>query len=107
MNGCEGAAPHAYPQWFANNGGVSPHEGKYMYLDRNPKLNCGARPRKWNSGAKVVNNVFDFQCNAEKMKAMVAKYGAVGAGITVEDSFENYKSGIFQGCRYLHVDIVE
>ena len=101
MNGCDGAYPHAYPDWFFKDGGVSPHEVKYPYLNRNPKKTCteaSAAP-KFNSGAKVTESVYDYSCNAEKMKSLVASKGAVAAALYASDSgFSNYKSGVFQGC---------
>merc|ERR1711962_1402808 len=51
INGCHGALPWYYTEWFKNQGGQSLHEGDYPYLDTNPKLNCYSANRisKWNS----------------------------------------------------------
>ena len=102
MDACAGAWPHAYPKWFFDHGGMGLHEVDYPYLDRFPEKHChkAKSERTWNSGAKVNNAVYDFQCDAEKMKALVAANGAVLAVLDASHSgFHNYKSGVFQGCR--------
>jgi len=101
-NGCNGAAPHAYPVWFAKDGGSSPHEAKYPYLGGSPKLNCNtaANIPKWNSGAKVTNAVYDFSCSQDKLKQLVAQKGAVLVGIYASDrSFSDYDGrGVYDKC---------
>ena len=102
MNGCKGAWLHAYTDWFARNGGVSPHEGSYPYLDKYPNLNCNKARyvRKWNSGAKVVQSIQDWSCNEEKLKKMVYENGAVLVGLYAsDDGFVDYDGrGIFNQC---------
>ena len=93
MNGCKGAWPNAYTEWFANNGGVSPHEGHYPYLDKYPNLNCikASKVSKWGAGAKVVNSIFDWNCNEDKLKKLVAEKGAVLVGLYAsDDAFIDY-----------------
>ena len=101
-NGCNGAAPHAYPVWFANDGGSSPHEAKYPYLGGSPKLNCNtaANIPKWNSGAKVTNAVYDFSCSQDKLKQLVSQKGAVLVGVYASDrSFSDYDGrGVYDKC---------
>ena len=101
-NGCDGAAPHAYPVWFAKNGGVSPHEAKYPYLDNSPKLNCNAASRvpKWNSGAKVTDSAYDFRCNQDKLKQLIYEKGAALVGVYASDDlFMGYDGhGVFDKC---------
>ena len=102
MNGCNGAAPHAYPKFFADDGGVSPHEVKYPYLDKYPNLNCrkASRVSKWNSGAKVTGATYDYSCNEDKLKQLVYQKGAVLVGIYAsDDDFMSYDGrGVFDKC---------
>ena len=102
MNGCNGAAPHAYPDFFAKDGGVSPHEVKYPYLDKYPNLNCrkASRVAKWNSGAKVTDATYDYRCNEDKLKQLVYQKGAVLVGIYAsDDAFSAYDGrGVFDKC---------
>ena len=106
MNGCNGASPHAYPDFFAKDGGVSPHEVKYPYLDKYPNLNCrkASGVSKWNSGAKVTSATFDYRCNEDKLKQLVYQKGAVLVGIYAsDDAFSAYDGrGVFDKCtRYV------
>ena len=79
MNGCKGAWLHSYTDWFIRNGGVSPHEGSYVYLDKYPNLNCNKARyvKKWKSGAKVIRSLQEWRCNEAKLKKMVYENGAV------------------------------
>jgi len=99
MNGCHGAYPQAYPEWFAKNGGQFYHEIDYPYLDVSPAKKCPSNVKTYNSGAKVDKALVDLRCNEEKMKALVAQYGAVLTAIYAsDDSFGNYAGGVYQGC---------
>jgi len=102
MNGCKGAWLHAYTDWFAKNGGISPHEGSYPYLDKYPNLNCrkARYAKKWNSGAKVLRSIQDWRCNEDKLKKMVYENGAVLVGLYAsDDGFVDYDGrGIFKQC---------
>ena len=101
MNGCRGAAPHAYPDWFVNDGGMSPHESKYPYLGNSPKLTCTAanNVEKWNSGYKISKSYFDYRCTEDKLKQLVVAKGAVMTGVYASDSsFKGYESGVYDKC---------
>jgi len=102
MNGCWGAWPDKYTSWLVNDGGVSPHEGSYPYLDKNPHLNCkkGRRVKKWNSGAKAVKSLSDWSCNEDKLKKMIYEHGAAVVIIYAsDDAFYDYKGeGVFDEC---------
>jgi len=100
MNACQGAYAHSYSVWFANNGGLSAHEGKYPYRNTNPYKNCvRAKGKEWNCGAKVKTAIYDYGSNEDKMKALLVKYGAVAIALYASDrGFNNYKSGVFDGC---------
>jgi len=102
INGCHGALPWYYTEWFKNQGGMSLHEGDYPYLDTSPKLNCYSANRiaKWNSGAKVASHVYDWQCTEDKLKKMVAENGAVTVGLEAADDFMNYEKGVMDKCKY-------
>ena len=101
INGCHGALPWYYTEWFKNQGGMSLHEGDYPYLDTSPKLNCYSANRiaKWNSGAKVASHVYDWQCTEDKLKKMVAENGAVTVGLEAADDFMNYEKGVMDKCK--------
>jgi len=98
MKACNGASPEAYTQWFTTTGeGVSPHENTLPY--EGSLGTCSDDVTKWNSGAKVTSNNVVYSPGANRMKKMVYKYGAVLAGLYADDTdFDNYASGIFQGC---------
>merc|ERR1719215_847656 len=98
MNGCNGAWPGAYEQFMASSGKQNSHEAQYPYQERTPNLQCQNNPT-WSTGTKVKRAIVDYNCNAEKMKQLVYKYGAVsGALYAGHSNFFQYKSGIFQGC---------
>merc|ERR1711860_212975 len=50
-----GDSANAYATWFAVDGGLSPHENNYPYLEANPLLNCdtASTGEKWNPGYKI------------------------------------------------------
>ena len=101
MNGCNGAAPHGYQNWFAKNGGVSKHESKYGYLGSSPKLTSKAANKvaNWNPGYKISKATWDYQCTEAKLMKLVASKGAVSTGVyATDDSFGSYKSGVFDKC---------
>jgi len=100
MNACGGAWAEAYSVWLAKNGGLSAHEGKYPYLNRNPLKNCDkAKGLEWKSGAKVDEALYSYSSNEKKLKQMLVKYGAVAVALYASDrGFNNYKSGVFDGC---------
>jgi len=102
MNGCHGAWPSAYTEWFAKDGGMSPHETSYPYLDKYPKLNCNKASgvRKWNSGAKVIDSIYDWNCNEQKLKQLVYEKGAVLVGLYAsDDDFMDYDGrGVMDKC---------
>ena len=53
----------------------------------------------FNPGAKVATPIIDFKCTEDKLKGLVAKYGAVVTTVYAADhAFRNYKSGVFNGC---------
>ena len=101
MNGCNGASPSAYQNWFAKNGGVSKHESKYPYLGTSPKLTCTAANKIANltTGYKISKATWDYQCTETKLKTLVASKGAVSVGVYAsDDSFGSYKSGVYDKC---------
>ena len=100
MNGCNGADPSSYIEFFATNlNGRSPHEADYPYLDRNPKLTCPSGKAIYNSGAYVSKALPDYFCNEDKLKTLVATYGSVTVAIYASDkAFNNYANGVFDGC---------
>ena len=100
-NGCIGAAPDKYAEWFAEDGGLSSHENNYPYLEANPLLNCdtASTVEKWNPGYKISSALSDYSCTEDKMKQLVASNGAVLTAVYASDtSFDNYASGVYDGC---------
>ena len=101
-NGCNGAAPHKYPEWFAADGGVSPHEATYQYLGGSPRLNCNTASSvaKWNSGARVTGSTYDYSCGLSKLTQLVYEKGAVLVGVYASDSsFSGYNGqGVYDAC---------
>jgi len=100
MNGCNGGNPSAYISFFASTlQGQSVHEVNYPYLDRNPLLTCPTGKPIYNSGAYVTQGLPDSSCNEDKLKTLVATYGAVAVAIYASDrAFNNYANGVFNGC---------
>lgn len=100
MKGCVGAEPHSYTVLLLKKGkGRSPHEGHMPYRDRNPALKCPKDLKFWNSGAKVRRILYDYECDAEKMKKLVAKYGAVMTALHAADiGFSNLNEGVYENC---------
>ena len=80
MNGCDGADHPSYGVFYADKlKGQSAHEGTYPYLDTSPKLTCPAGLKVYNSGAYVTKALPDYNCDENKLKALVATYGAAVA----------------------------
>jgi C1A family cysteine protease len=100
MYGCNGADAGTYGEFFATNlKGQSVHEVDYPYLDTNPKLTCPTGKTIYNSGAYVVSPMNDYFCTEDKLKTMVATYGAAVTAIYASDTgFGNYANGVFNGC---------
>ena len=102
MNGCKGAAPHAYSQLFDKKGGMGPHEATYPYLGKYPHLNCdkASKVGRWNSGARVTDAIWDYGCSEDKLMQLVYEYGAVLAGVDAgDDAFVDYDGrGVFNQC---------
>lgn len=100
MNGCNGADTPSYGVFFANTlKGQSVHEVDYPYLNTNPKLTCPTGKTIYNSGAYVNNAMPDYYCTEDKLKTLVATYGAATTSIYASDSgFGNYANGVFDGC---------
>lgn len=97
MNGCNGAAPHAYTNWFINTvKGEGPHENAYAYTAT--KTTCQTVD-KWSSGYKVASYKDAYSYGADSLKTVIAEYGAALVGVYASDSsFSNYASGVYQGC---------
>jgi len=100
LNGCAGGNSHTYGTFFTETlKGQGVHEVDYPYLDRNPKLTCPTGMTVYNSGAYVSKALPDHYCNEDKLKTLVATYGAAVSSIYASDrAFGNYASGIFNGC---------
>ena len=100
MNGCNGANPGCYIEFFSSTlKGQSTHEADYPYLDRNPKLTCPVGKPIYNSGAFVQEPLVDHSCTEDRLQTLVATYGSAATAIYASDkAFGNYANGVFNGC---------
>jgi hypothetical protein len=100
MNGCNGADAPSYGVFFASSlTGQSVHEADYPYLDTAPNLKCPTGKTIYNSGAYVATPLPDYSCTEDKLKTLVATYGAAVTSIYASDAgFGNYANGVFNGC---------
>ena len=100
MNGCDGADAPSYGVFFADTlKGQSAHEVNYPYLDLEPKLTCPAGLKTYNSGAYVSKALPDYYCTEEKIKILVATYGAAVVSIYASDkALGNYGDAVFDKC---------
>jgi len=100
MAACQGAGPTDYTVWFVTKGqGTSPDEKSMPYLNTNPRKTCPNGIVKTDFGAKVAKYNTVRNVGVARMKALVAKHGSVNIGLKAsEPSFDNYKSGVYQGC---------
>ena len=100
LDGCDGADAPSYGTFFAETlKGQSVHEVEYPYLDKFPKLTCPAGKKIYNSGAFVQSAMPDYFCTEDKLKTLVATYGAAVTSIYASDpAFGNYANGVFNGC---------
>ena len=100
MNGCNGADAPSYGVFFASSlTGQSVHEVDYPYLDTAPNLKCPTGKTIYNSGAYVATPLPDYSCTEDKLKTLVATYGAAVTSIYASDAgFGNYANGVFNGC---------
>jgi len=100
-NGCDGASPQVYTDWLVEDGGLTPHEDDYPYLETEPLLNCDLAETvdKYDSGYKISDYSYTYSCDEDTMKTLVYEYGSVLTGIYASDSaFSNYAEGVFDGC---------
>jgi len=100
MNGCDGADAPSYGVFYADKlKGQSVHEANYPYLDKLPKLTCPAGLTTYNSGAYVAKALPDYYCTEDRLKTLVATYGAAVASIYASDvSLGNYGNAVFNKC---------
>lgn len=99
-NGCHGADSGRYGDFYTSSlQGQSAHEADYKYLDTTPKLTCPPGLPVYNSGAKIVNSLPDYRCTEDKLKTLVATYGAAVSYLYASDrGFGNYANGVFNNC---------
>ena len=76
------------------------HEYDYPYANNQPKLYCQAQSKGyWNPGAKIDKAIVDYNCNTNKIKSLIYKYGSAVIGLYAGDKgFDNYVSGVFDDC---------
>ena len=100
MIGCDGADALSYGVFFAKSlKGQSAHEVSYPYLDDQPNLSCPSGLKNYNSGAFVSKAMPDYRCTEEKLKRLVATYGAAVATIYASDrSLGNFDTTVYSKC---------
>ena len=77
-NGCLGAFPSRYTDWFVNDaGGLSPLETDYPYVMKwyhktthSPANACNTTIEKYDPGYKMSSMNWTYQCNEETMKSV-------------------------------------
>ena len=70
--GCDGASLQVYTNWLAQNGGLTPLETSYPYLDTAPKLNCDTASTvdKYDSGYKISAVEYTYSCSEDTLKTV-------------------------------------
>jgi len=93
-NGCNGAYLHGYPDFASKSLDSPQHENAYAYVMEDNNYQCQSSA-PWNYGAKVTDSYYTYSCNADLLKKLIYKHGAVVVGVYASDpQFRNYASGI-------------
>ena len=103
---CEGAFIFHYPRYIVENStGRVYHENHYPYKQGltkdNPSPDCKENSLNyWSSGARLSEYWYDYDCNEDKLKRMVYKYGTAVTVIYASDSsFKNLDGNeVYDGC---------
>merc|ERR1712241_385584 len=100
--GCNGAGTQSYIKYVADNAASwkFTHESTYPYKNKNPSLTCPSSSvaKPYNTGAKVTKAWYTYNGSEAKLKALVAKHGAVVTAINAGSPLDKYSGGIFSGC---------
>jgi len=94
--GCNGAYPHAYNKWAADNKVEFSSEENYPYTAR--QGTCPSEITVQNQGAKISGSYYTYGGNEELLKKLVYEHGAVLVAIHVDGGLHNYGGGIYSGC---------
>jgi len=95
--GCGGASYDAYFKWMKKEKKQLTHESKYPYKARRGHCNERVSPHK--RGAKITDEHYTWTNRDEKtLKKEVYLKGAVVGAVAVDRKFQNYDTGIFDGC---------
>jgi len=100
--GCNGAGTQSYIKYVADNSASwkFTHESTYPYKNKNPSLTCPSSSvaKPYNTGAKVTKAWYTYSGSEAKLKALVAKHGAVVTAINAGSPLDKYSGGVFSGC---------
>ena len=97
---CDCAWPKHYAMWLPTPG-VLMHEDDFPYTsgisDSANKEDCKDGPY-WNPGYKIDNFIQGHDCTDKEIMMQIKEYGSVVMVVNVEGGFNDYKSGVFDGC---------
>ena len=96
--GCDGAPPHAYVKWAADNveRGLL-HEAVYPYTNTEPSLTCPDLP-PYSQGAEVTDYYYTYSGDEQTLAKLVFQHGAVVTSVNADGPFQSYGGGVFGGC---------
>ena len=99
LTGCAGGNTYQYLNWIIENGGMLVSRNQIDYVGQ--KFSCPEKPPLPDQRGKVTHVWEDYQCDEEKLRYLVLKYGAVSTSIYASDpDFRLHKTGVFDKCRY-------
>jgi len=99
MKGCNGAGIAVYTDWFIKKrGGQGAHENTYPYKAK--RKSCPSKLTVYKTGKKISAFVEVEKAGEKRIMQTIAKYGSAIVGMRASDnSFGNYKKGIYTGCK--------
>jgi len=106
IDGCKGAWPQYYAEWFvffSQVSGNAPHENSKTYKsgEIGKVTQCEKNLPVWNSGAMANNYIYKAQCPEEDLKTLIHEHGhAVVLVAAHGKSWDNYQSGVLEDCEY-------
>ena len=95
-NGCGGAAPHGYAKYLKEKKPSLSSETAYPYKGK--RQSCPTTYTKFFQGASITGAYWTESGSEDTLKSLVAEHGAVMTGVYVDNSFTEYKGGIYAGC---------
>lgn len=103
IDGCRGAANHAYLDWASNRRFQPTYEANYGYKNKR----SGTCPRLQGGSVQVTGKYFNYNHyggrknnDEELLKRLVYKHGAAVVSLRTKGTIQNYKGDVYQGCSY-------